>query len=136
MAEKKNPPAGSSFWQIIFPALIFGVLIILIGVLVVIRLGDGDLGRFAEISTVLLTIPIILSSLLFFVIFGAGIYLITRAMQAIPPITTRILEILDQIKHVVKKAAGFIVQPVIRPSALIGGLRNIFSRGKSKVRIE
>jgi hypothetical protein len=136
MADKKASSAGSSFWQIIFPTLIFSVLIILVGVSVVIKLGDGDLGRFAEISAVLLMLPAILSSLLFFIIFGAGIYLITRVMQWIPPITTRILEILDKIRDVVKKVAEFIVQPVIRPSALLGGFRNILSRGKSKYRIE
>jgi ABC-type microcin C transport system permease subunit YejB len=136
MAEKKETKAGSGFWQIIFPSLVFGILIILIGVLVVIRLGDGDLGRFAEVSTVLLVIPVLLSSLLLLIIFGAGIYLISRAMEGIPPITTRILEILDQIQDVIKKIADFIVQPVIRPSALLGGLRNIFSRGKTKLRIE
>lgn len=136
MAEKKGPPAGSSFWQIIFPALFFAVLIILVGVLVVMRLGEDELGRFAEISTVLIILPVIISSLLFFVIFGAGIYLVTRVMQGIPPLTTRILEFLDKIKDVVKKVSRFIVQPVIRPSALLGGLRNIFSRGNSRLRIE
>ena len=136
MAEKKGSPAGSSFWQIIFPAFISGVLIILIGVLVAMKLGEDELGRFAEISTVLLILPIIISSSLFFVIFGAGIYLITRVMQGIPPLTTRILEILDKIKDVVKKVSEFIVQPVIRPSALLGGLRNIFSKGNSRLRIE
>ena len=136
MADKKGSPAGSSFWQIIFPAFISGVLIILIGVFVAMKLGEYELGRFAEISTVLLILPIIISSSLFFVIFGAGIYLITRVMQGIPPLTTRILEILDKIKDVVKKVSELIVQPVIRPSALLGGLRNIFSRGNSRLRIE
>lgn len=136
MVEKKGSAAGSGFWQIIFPALFFAILIILIGVFVVIRLGNGDLGRFAEISTVILMLPVIISSLLFFVIFGAGIFLVTRVMQGIPPLTTRVLVFLDQIRDVVKKVAEFAVQPVIRPSALIGGLRHIFSRGKSKLRIE
>jgi hypothetical protein len=111
-------------------------LIILIGGLVVVNLGEGDLSRFAEISTVLLLIPVIISSILLFVIFGAGILLVTKAMERIPLLTTRILEILNQIQDVVKKIAEFIIQPVIRPSALLGGLRDILSRGESKYRIE
>jgi hypothetical protein len=136
MAENNGSPAGSSFWQIIFPSLVFGVLIILIAVWVVIGLGDGDVGRFSEISTVLLVLPVVISSLILFVIFGAGIVLISRIMSGIPPITSWILEFLTKIQQGIGKVSEFIVQPVIRPSALLGGLRNILSRGKSRLRIE
>ena len=136
MAEKKNEAAGSSFWQIVIPAILSGIVIILICVWVVIEAGEGSVTRFAEISTVLLVIPVLFLSLITLIILGAGIVLTGKLMEWLPPITQRFLEYLDKAQELIKKFTEFIVQPVIRPSALLGGIKKSISREKSRYRIE
>jgi len=136
MEEKNKVSRGSEFWQILFPALIGLVLIGLLCAWVVIGVNPGELARFAEISTVLLVIPVITLSLFSFIILGFMIYLIQRLILGIPPVTTKILEFLDKVKEVVKKISDMIIQPVISPTAIVTGIRNIFSKNGNRYRIE
>lgn len=136
MEEKKGTQAGSGFWQIIFPSFLSGLAIILVCVWIVIGAGDGNILRFAEISTVLLVLPVLIFSLIVLIILGAGIALVSRLMGWIPPITQRILEFLIKVQDGVRKFAEFVVQVVIRPSALLGGFRNFLSNDKPRYRIE
>jgi hypothetical protein len=91
MAEKKESPAGSSFWQIIFPAIAGTILILLVCVWVASGVGPGNISRFAE---------------------------------------------LDKIRDGASRVSKIIVQPVIQPSAYLKGFKSIFSREKSRYRIE
>ena len=136
MAEKKESPAGSSFWQIIFPAIAGTILILLVCVWVASGVGPGNISRFAELSTVLLILPVLLFSLIILVILGACVYLSVRMIRGLPPITSRIGEFLDKIRDGASRVSKFIVQPVIQPSAYLKGFKSIFSREKSRYRIE
>jgi len=136
MEEKKKVSRGSEFWQIIFPALIGLALIGFLCVWVVIGVNPGELTRFAEISTVLLVIPVITLSLFSFIILGFLIYLVQRLIVGLPPVTIKILEFLDKVKGVVKKVSETIVQPVISPAAIATGIRNLFSKNGNRYRIE
>ncbi len=136
MEEKKDTQAGSGFWQIIFPSFLSGLAIILVCVWIVIGAGNGKISRFAEISTVLLVLPVLIFSLIVLIILGAGIALVSRLMGWIPPITQRILEFLIKVQDGVRKFAEFVVQLVIRPSALLGSFRNFLSNDKPRYRIE
>ena len=136
MAEKKDTPAGSGFWQIIFPSILSGIVIVLVCVWIVIGAGHGNVSRFAEISTVLLVLPVLFFSLIVLIILGVSIVLVSRLMGWIPPVTQRILEFLVRVQEGVKKVTDIVAQPVIRPSALLGGFRNMISNDKSRYRIE
>jgi len=128
MDEKKDSPAGSGFWQIVFPSLVAAIAIILVCVLVVLDAGNENISRFSEISTVLLVLPVFFFSLIVLIILGACIILVSRLMGWIPPFTQRILEFLVKVQEVVKKLADIVAQPIIRPSALLGGFRNLISK--------
>jgi len=136
MAEKKGTPAGSGFWQIIFPSILSGIVIVLVCVWIVIGAGYGNISRFAEISTVLLVLPVLFFSLIVLIILGACIALISRLMGWIPPITQRVLEFLVKVQEGIRNFTEIVVQPVIRPSALLRGFRNLISSDKSRYRIE
>ena len=136
MAEKRESPAGSSFWQIIFPAVGGTILILLICVWVVSGVGAGNISRFAELSTVLLILPVLFFSLIILVVLGACVFLSVRMIRGLPPITSRIVEFLDKIRDGVSKFSEIIVQPVIQPTAYLKGFRAIFSREKTRYRIE
>jgi len=136
MAEKKKSSRGSEFWQIIFPALAGLILIGLLCAWVVVSASPGSLSRLAEISTVLLVLPIILVSSLAFLLLGGLIYLVQRLIQAIPPLTGKAVDFLRKIQSGIRGVADFIVKPVIQPSALLTGMRSIFSRKNTRYRVE
>ena len=111
MAEKNSSPKGSEFWQIYFPALLGLIFIGLICAWVVIGVSPANVTRMAEISTVLLVIPVLIFSLLNFVLLGLLIYLVQRMIQALPPFTSRILDLLEAVRNWVEKFSELIVQP-------------------------
>lgn len=136
MAEKKKTSRGSEFWQIFFPTLVGLILIGLICAWIVVGVSPGNISRFAEISTVLLVIPVIFFSLFAFLLLGLLIYLIQRLIQVIPPFTTQVVEILEKIQQAVSNISELIVRPVIQPTSVITGIRNIFSKKGTRYRIE
>jgi hypothetical protein len=136
MAEKKESPAGSSFWQIIFPAAAGTIFVLLICIWVASGVEAGNISRFAELSTVLLILPVLFFSLIILVVLGACVFLSVRMIRGLPPITSRIVEFLDKIRDGVSKFSEIIVQPVIQPTAYLKGFRAIFSREKTRYRIE
>ncbi len=136
MAEKKESPAGSSFWQIIFPAVAGTILVLLVCVWVASGVGAGNISRFAELSTVLLILPVLFFSLIILVILGACVFLSVRMIRGLPPITGRIIEFLDKVSEGASRVSEIIVQPVIQPAAYLKGFKSIFSREKSRYRIE
>mgnify|MGYP000409609729 CR=1 FL=1 len=136
MAEKKESPAGSSFWQIIFPAAAGTIFILLICIWVASGVGAGNISRFAELSTVLLILPVLFFSLIILVVLCAFFVLSVKMIRGLPPITSRIVEFLNKIRDGVSRFSEIIVQPVIQPTAYLKGLRAIFSREKSRYRIE
>lgn len=136
MEKRKEPAAGSGFWQIIFPTIIGTIVILLVCVWVVIDVGAGNITRFAELSTVLLVIPVLFFSLISLFVLGALIYLVVRLMHGLPSITSRILEFLEKIREVVGKISDFVVKPVIQPTAILRGIREVLPRKKSRYKIE
>ena len=136
MEKRKEPAAGSGFWQIIFPTIIGTIVILLVCVWVVMGVGAGNITRFAELSTVLLVIPVLFFSLISLFVLGALIYLVVRLMHGLPSITSRILEFLEKIRVVVGKISDFVVKPVIQPTAILRGIREVLPRKKSRYKIE
>jgi len=136
MEKRKEPAAGSGFWQIIFPTIIGTIVILLVCVWVVIDVGAGNITRFAELSTVLLVIPVLFFSLIFLFVLGALIYLVVRLIHGLPSITSRILEFLEKVREVVGKISDFVVKPVIQPTAILRGIREVLPRKKSRYKIE
>jgi len=136
MAKKKDSPAGSSFWQIIFPAVLGTIFVLLICIWVASGVGAGNISRFAELSTVLLILPVLFFSLIILVILGACVVLSVKIIRGLPPITNRVVEFLDKIRDGTSKISEIIVQPVIQPTAYLKGFKAIFSREKPRYKIE
>ncbi len=136
MVERRNTSRGSSFWQIIFPALIGALFVLLLAFWLVAISSRDNLSRFAELSTVLLVIPTVFFSLLILLALGVSIYLVIRLMKVIPSGTDWILNFLDKINFGVTKITQLIVKPIIRPTAFLAGFRRIFSRGNPRHKVE
>jgi len=136
MAEKKKTPAGSFFWQIIFPTLIGTLLLLLLGIWIILYTSPGNVSRFADISTVLLVIPVLFSSLLVMLLLGALIALVIKIIQGLPSITGWILDKLEWVQKSVQAISEIAAVPVVRPAALLAGIRRIFTKDNSEVQID
>lgn len=136
MDEKRKAPAGSEFWQVIFPLILGIILVIFLAVWVVLEISPGNISRFAEISTVLLVIPYLGFSLLGLALLVALVTMTVKIIQGLPVITGKILEILDQITALIKKVSGYAVAPVIQPKAFLASLTEIFRKDKSEIQID
>lgn len=128
MADNKRTRAGSTFWQITFPALIGSLIILMLGAWIVLESNPGTISRFAELSTVLLVIPVFFSSLLLLVVLGALIYLVLKIIGGLPSITGRILSVLEKIQHGAEVISKNIAKILIGPTVFLAGFR----RKKSK----
>jgi predicted PurR-regulated permease PerM len=136
MAEEKKTSQGSEFWQIIFPALVGLILTGLLCAWIVVAVSPGKISLFAEISTVLLVIPVLLFAFFTLLLLGLLIYLIQRLIQVIPPFTTQVTEFLEKIQEAVRKLSDVIVKTVIQPTSVITGIRNLFAKNGTRYRIE
>ena len=75
--------------QIILPVVIAALLMVALIVLISLATFklDGDVGRWAAVSTIWVIIPILLAGLLFLAILVGLIYLMARALSALPHYT-------------------------------------------------
>jgi hypothetical protein len=131
MAEKKKSPRGSEFWQIIFPALVGAVLLLALGIWFGFTGSSGSISRFAQISTVLLAIPVYIISLLFALLLAGMIYLVGKLIQGIPPVAERLVNLLNRIRGSASQASKSLARVVIGPAAIMA----IFQR-KPKRQVE
>lgn len=136
MKEKKKYPAGLNFWQIILPTLLGAVLIILAGLWFVLSAGPGNVTRFAEISTVLLVIPVLFFALLIGLILAGMIYAVNWIMNWIPKMTAPVLTILEKIRQ----AAGMIsknsARLVIEPASWMASFRREKPRADQEIQLD
>jgi hypothetical protein len=123
MVAKKKPPQGSEFWQIIFPTVVGAMVVLSLGIWFGLTGTSGNLARFAEISTVLLIIPVVLAALLFGLLLFGLTYLVGRLITGIPPLTERILKLLEKIREGTTKATRSAASLVIEPAALLAIFR-------------
>lgn len=123
MAEKRKSPRGSEFWQILFPTLIGAVLTLTVGIWFGVTGTSGNLNRFAEISTVLLVIPVLLAALIFGLLLGGSAYLIGRLIKGIPPLAEKVLGLLDKVRQGAKQASSAAASLVIEPLAALAIFR-------------
>lgn len=123
MTDKKNRPAGSSFWQIIFPFLVAAVLVLLLGGWLTGYASPGNLSRFAELFTVLLVIPVFFAALVFALVLVGLLYLAARLMDWIPQATGPILGVLEKIREFAGRISGVSTRAVIEPAAFLAGIR-------------
>ena len=128
MVEKKKSPRGSAFWQITFPALVGTLLVLALGIWFGLTGSDGSISRFAEISTVLLAIPVYLFSLLIGLLLVGLVYLVGRLIQGIPPMTDRLVTILEKVQDGAKQGSRSLARLVIEPAAMLA----IFQRKRGK----
>src|ERR1700690_1843896 len=101
--------------QILLPILIavlFFVAVIIVTSLAAFR-ANGDVGRWAAISTIWLVLPVIFVGLIFLILLIAMIYLMARVSSLIPLYSYQAQRIVYRFEGGIKRAAEMVRKPVL-----------------------
>ena len=116
--------------QIILPMVIS--MLLLIGMIVLISLAtfksDGDVSRWAAISTIWIVIPILFAGLIVLAILIGLIYLMARALGALPHYTGIAQDYVYIAQGYITRVADMVVKPVIALEGLIENVKAFFER--------
>ncbi|MBM3153481.1 MAG: hypothetical protein FJZ96_14960 [Chloroflexi bacterium] len=100
------------FWQILFPLVLFTILILSGGGLV-IAAGRGDARLWADISLIWLILPLLFLSLLLLALLGGLIYLLVCLKNATPRLAGRLQNFFVQVTAGTRRAADAAVKPIL-----------------------
>jgi hypothetical protein len=116
--------------QIILPMIIS--MLLLIGMIVIISLAtfkaDGDVGRWAAISTIWIVIPVLFAGLIVLAILIGLIYLMARALGALPHYTGIAQDYVYIAQGYITHAADMVVKPMIALESFIENIKAFFER--------
>ena len=116
--------------QIILPVVVS--VLALVGMIVLISIAtfksDGDVGRWAAISTIWIVIPILLAGLILLVILIGLIYLMARALGALPHYTGIAQHYVYLAQDYIVHGANMVVKPVISLEGFIENVKAFFER--------
>ena len=114
--------------QILTPLIIAIALIIAVAVLTGIATfhDNGDVGRWAAISTIWIIMPFMVAGIIFLAIFIGLIYGMARLLQLIPPYTGYAQRLVWRAEGYVKRAADAAVKPILGLGGLIATLGRLF----------
>ena len=101
--------------QIILPVVLAALLFIAMIVLINIATfrDNGDVARWAAISTIWIVIPIMIASLLFLALLGGLIYLLGRLLGVTPHYTGQAQDFVNKLAIRIRRAADMAVKPII-----------------------
>ena len=101
--------------QIILPVVLSAIIIV--GLIVLIYFatfqGNGDVGRWAAISTIWIVIPMMVAGLIFLIILGGIVYLLKYLLNIAPVYTGQAQDFVYKIAGYIRRLADAIVKPVI-----------------------
>ncbi len=101
--------------QILLPILL--TVVIFIAVIVITSIAtfrdNGNVARWAAISTIWLVIPIMIAGLILLAILLAMIYLLARLIGVIPPYSYQAQRLVYRIEGYVKRGTEMLVRPVL-----------------------
>lgn len=116
--------------QIILPMVISTLL--MIGMIVLISFvtfkSEGDVGRWAAISVIWIVIPILLAGLILLAILGGLIYLMARALGALPYYTGMAQDYVYKARGYIIRAADMVAAPIIAIDGYIENIKEFYGR--------
>jgi uncharacterized membrane protein len=101
--------------QILLPILL--TVLVFIAVIVLTSVAtfrdNGDVARWAAISTIWLVLPVMIAGIVLLIFLLAIIYLLARFISMIPPYSDQAQRFVFQIEGYVKRGTEMILKPVL-----------------------
>ena len=88
----------------------------------------GDSQRWAAISTIWLVIPVMFFGLLFFAVLVGLVYLLAKALNAIPPYTAKAQYYVNRGASEARRFSDIATKPVLFIEGIKANLKAIFGR--------
>jgi len=116
--------------QIILPVVISAVLMVALIVLIsfVTFNSNGDVGRWAAISTIWIIIPTLLAGLIVLVILIGLIYLMARALQYLPHYTGIAQDYVYIAQAYILRGVDMVTRPVLAVNGFLENLKTFIER--------
>ncbi|MDP2778248.1 MAG: hypothetical protein Q8O48_11450 [Anaerolineales bacterium] len=116
--------------QVILPVMIS--VLLMIGMIALISLttfrSGGEVGRWAAISTIWIVIPIMIAGLIVLVILIGLIYLMARALGALPRYTGIAQDYVNKARTYILRAADMAVKPMLALNGWLEYIKAFFGR--------
>jgi hypothetical protein len=140
MKAKLSQPAHESYlrhrkqrtWQIVMPVILASVLLIALIVLINIATfrDNGDVARWAAVSTILMVVPIMVGLFLFLVLLVGIAYLVGRLLGVTPHYTGLAQDYVYRAAAIIKRALDAMVKQIIEMQGVLASIREFFRRIK------
>jgi hypothetical protein len=119
-------------WQIILPVALAAALFIALIVLVNIATfrDNGDVARWAAISTIWIVVPIMIGMLLLLVLLGGLIFLLAKLLDVTPRYTGLAQDYVHKAAATIKRALDAVVNRVIGLQGTLASIRAFFQKIK------
>lgn len=117
-------------WKIILPVVLSAVLCLALTVLVNIATfrDNGDVARWAEVSTIWLAIPAILVLLVSLVIHVGLVYLLAKLLNILPTYTGKAQDLFYKIEGLARRFGDSAAKPFIFINSVGAGINRILGR--------
>jgi hypothetical protein len=116
--------------QIILPVVLAALLFIALVVLLNIATfrDNGDVARWAAVSTIWISIPIIIMAMVFLAVLAGIVYLLMRLLQIAPIYTGKAQDVAHKIDGYVRRAADAVVKPIIALNGISASIQAFLGR--------
>ncbi len=116
--------------QIILPVVISAVLMIALIVLISLATfnSNGDVGRWAAVSTIWIIIPAMLAGLILLAILIGLIYLMALALSALPYYTGLAQDYVYKAKAYIIRGADMVAKPILAIDSFVENIKAFFER--------
>ncbi|HJS20485.1 MAG TPA: hypothetical protein VJ785_17180 [Anaerolineales bacterium] len=117
-------------WKILAPVIASVVICFVCSALVYVATFSysGDVARWAQISTIWLSIPTIIFMLIFFALVGGIAFLLTKLLSILPRYTGKTQDIFHKIKSYTRRGTDYAAMPIIFINSLGASIGRIFGR--------
>jgi len=116
--------------QIILPMVLAAILFI--GMIVLVNIAtfrdNGDVGRWAAISTIWIVIPVCISGFIFLALLGGLVYLMARLLGVTPTYTGMAQDFVHKLAIRIRRAADMVVKPVFSMNGFGASLKALLGR--------
>jgi Yip1-like protein len=116
--------------QIILPVVLAVLLCLALVVLINIATfrDNGDVARWAAISTMWIVIPIIIASLIFLAVLAGIIYLLARLLGSTPYYTGKAQDFVNKLAIHIRRFADMAVKPIIALNGFGASINRLLGR--------
>ncbi|MBL1197407.1 MAG: hypothetical protein HND51_23955 [Chloroflexi bacterium] len=117
-------------WQITLPFLAGLLMLIVLATLLTLN-EVGTFSNWAEISTILLIIPLLILSLIPLALFATLAYLIMMLIPNIPPYARLVQDAIRKVGHYARRGADMAAEPILRTQSFSARLRTLLGKDRT-----